>query len=42
VCPTDALTFAVKLRDVPYQGPGHLGHAYRTSAQVQKTQPEAA
>ncbi len=42
VCPTDALTFAVKLRDVPYQGPGHLGHAYRTSAQVQKTQPEPA
>ncbi len=42
VCPTDALTFAVKLRDVPYQGPGRLGHAYRTSAQVQKTQPEAA
>ncbi len=42
VCPTDALTFAVKLRDVPYQGPGYLGHARRKPAQVAKTQPEAA
>ena len=42
VCPTDALTFAVKLKDISYQGPGYLGHAYRTSAQVNKTQPEAA
>jgi ferredoxin-type protein NapH len=29
VCPTDALSFTVKLQDVPFQGPGHLGHAYR-------------
>jgi ferredoxin-type protein NapH len=42
VCPTDALTFAVKLRDVPYQGPGHLGHAYRKPVHVEKAQPEAA
>jgi len=29
VCPTDALAFTVKFRDTPFQGPGHLGHAYR-------------
>ena len=29
VCPTDALTFTVNTKDVPYQGPGHLGHKYR-------------
>lgn len=42
VCPTDALSFVVKLKDVSYQGPGYLGHAHRTFAQVEKTQPEAA
>ncbi|NIP73650.1 MAG: 4Fe-4S binding protein [Gammaproteobacteria bacterium] len=29
VCPTDALHFAWKARDLPFQGPGHLGRAYR-------------
>jgi ferredoxin-type protein NapH len=29
VCPTDALTFAVRVKDLPYQGPGHLGRRYR-------------
>jgi len=26
ICPTDALTFTANIRDIPYQGPGHLGH----------------
>ncbi|VAW74985.1 Polyferredoxin NapH (periplasmic nitrate reductase) [hydrothermal vent metagenome] len=29
VCPTDALTFEIKLKDVTYQGPGHLGKRYQ-------------
>lgn len=29
VCPTDALLFTVNISDMPFQGPGHLGHAYR-------------
>lgn len=29
VCPTDALTFRVRFRDRPEQGPGHLGRGYR-------------
>lgn len=29
VCPTDALEFKLRLQDVAYQGPGHLGHAYK-------------
>ena len=29
VCPTDALSFTMKINDVAYQGPGHLGHKYR-------------
>jgi len=29
VCPTDALSFTVKINDSAYQGPGHLGHKYR-------------
>ncbi|MGD8515019.1 MAG: 4Fe-4S binding protein [Granulosicoccaceae bacterium] len=29
VCPTDALEFKLRPHDQPYQGPGHLGHAYR-------------
>lgn len=28
-CPTDALTFKVQMHDQSFQGPGHLGHAYR-------------
>ena len=30
ICPTDALAFTVNIRDLPDQGPGHLGHRYRT------------
>ncbi len=33
VCPTDALKFTVSMRDVPFQGPGHLGRLYRKQAQ---------
>ena len=29
VCPTDALKFKIQTHDQAYQGPGHLGHAYR-------------
>lgn len=29
VCPTDALRFRAALRDLPNQGPGHLGKQYR-------------
>jgi ferredoxin-type protein NapH len=29
VCPTDALEFKMSIKDQPYQGPGHLGHAYK-------------
>jgi len=29
ICPTDALTFNLNYKDLPYQGPGHLGHTYR-------------
>lgn len=29
VCPTDAMTFHVSLRDIKNQGPGHLGPKYR-------------
>jgi ferredoxin-type protein NapH len=45
VCPTDALTFNVKLKDQPYQGPGHLGRYFRTEQEQskgRKTRQEAA
>ena len=29
VCPTDALSFTVNVKDIPNQGPGHLGHEYK-------------
>lgn len=29
VCPTDALSFTVNIKDQVYQGKGHLGHEYR-------------
>ena len=28
-CPTNVLSFTVNYKDLPYQGPGHLGHKYR-------------
>ena len=31
ICPTNALIFNIKHKDVPYQGPGHLGHNYRAN-----------
>ncbi|MEO5351919.1 MAG: 4Fe-4S binding protein [Magnetococcus sp. XQGC-1] len=34
VCPTQALTFRLRLGDTPYQGPGHLGPAYRRACSV--------
>ena len=29
VCPTDALVFKINVKDVTYQGPGHLGRHYQ-------------
>jgi len=29
VCPTDALSFTLNVKDIPNQGPGHLGHEYK-------------
>ena len=29
VCPTDALSFTISIKDQAFQGPGHLGHQYR-------------
>ena len=29
VCPTDALVFKIKIQDITYQGPGHLGKHYQ-------------
>ncbi|HEB98031.1 MAG TPA: 4Fe-4S binding protein [Thiotrichales bacterium] len=29
VCPTEAMTFRIRFRDQPDQGPGHLGRLYR-------------
>jgi len=31
ICPTNALIFNIKHKDVPYQGPGHLGHNHRVN-----------
>jgi len=39
VCPTDALAFRLSCRDLPDQGPGHLGHIYRRGG---ATKEEAA
>ena len=32
VCPTDALVFKVNIKDIAYQGPGHLGRDYSRSS----------
>jgi len=29
VCPTDALSFTINIKDVKFQGPGHLGHKFK-------------
>jgi len=31
VCPTDALAFTINIKDISYQGPGHLGHQFHQS-----------
>lgn len=36
VCPTDALSFTASIRDVSYQGSGHLGHKYRKDNEITK------
>jgi len=38
VCPTDALSFTVNVKDLDYQGPGHLGHNYRQKQSKQSKQ----
>lgn len=35
VCPTDALEFRIAVKDISYQGPGHLGHSYRREQQAE-------
>ena len=42
VCPTDALTFEIKLKDVGYQGPGHLGKRYQREHQATQGTEKAA
>lgn len=41
VCPTYALSFNIRNKDNPYQGPGHLGHKYRESQQHMKQEAGA-
>jgi len=41
VCPTDALSFTVNVKDIDYQGSGHLGHQYRRQ-QEQNSEKELA
>jgi len=41
-CPTDALAFTLHLKDTPFQGPGHLGHAYRRRQEAEAVREEAA
>jgi ferredoxin-type protein NapH len=31
VCPTNVLSFTINYQDLPYQGPGHLGHIYQAA-----------
>ncbi len=42
VCPTDALTFSASLKDLDFQGPGHLGRRYRKVHPVDGGTKEAA
>jgi ferredoxin-type protein NapH len=41
VCPTDALTFAVQIKDSPAQGPGHLSHRFRHQQNVGRGKNDA-
>ena len=34
ICPTDAMTFVTTVRDVEFQGPGHLGKQYKRQHDV--------
>jgi ferredoxin-type protein NapH len=36
VCPTDAMTFTLRLTDYPAQGPGHLGRQYRRDKEAKR------
>ncbi len=42
VCPTDALIFRLDTRDLPRQGPGHLGRRYQLAQDVKSAAKEAA
>ncbi|MFQ5660908.1 MAG: 4Fe-4S binding protein [Gammaproteobacteria bacterium] len=42
ICPTDALSFTVNYKDLPYQGPGHLGHKFRGTHEFHREQGEVA
>ena len=39
VCPTDALVFRIDVKDISYQGPGHLGRHYREKETGHEQQP---
>ncbi len=41
ICPTDALTFTINYKDLPYQGHGHLGHIYRETWQLDQQHEQA-
>ena len=41
VCPTDALVFKIDVKDISYQGPGHLGRHYREEETRHEQQPPA-
>ncbi|MDP7601392.1 MAG: hypothetical protein QF605_08385, partial [Rhodospirillales bacterium] len=34
ICPTEAMTFTLRLSDYPAQGPGHLGKQYQPEREV--------
>ena len=42
VCPTDALVFAIDIKDLPNQGPGHLGRHYRKVHEAEALRQETA
>lgn len=42
VCPTDAMTFHVAIKDIAYQGPGHLGKHYLRQQQKAGVNRETA
>lgn len=40
-CPTDAMSFTLRFKDYPPQGPGHLGHQYRIRQESEGRAPQA-